>query len=106
MAGFSRRKEIVHEIDVAHEHGMPEGRVDRIRLSAAGQRTRAAAAELGDLLATRLHRAQRCSNPANQGCESAIACATPARGPRIRRARRTLRALQLELSFQSSFSIP
>src|SRR5208282_6910453 len=58
MAGFSRRKEIVHEIDVAHEHGMPEGRVDWVGLSAIDQRARASAAELRNLLATRLHRAR------------------------------------------------
>ena len=51
------RKEVVHEIDIAHQCGVPERSVDRVRLSAADQRARAGAAELCDLLATGLNRA-------------------------------------------------
>jgi hypothetical protein len=56
VAGFGWGQEVVHEIDVAHERGVPAGRVDRVRLSAADQRAAAGAAELGDLLATGLDR--------------------------------------------------
>src|SRR5580704_16992414 len=57
MAGLGLRKEVVHEIDIAHECGVPERSIDRVRLSAADQRARAGAAELRDLLATGLDRA-------------------------------------------------
>ena len=57
MAGFGLGQEVVHEIDVAHECGVPERGVDRVRLSTADQRARAGAAELRNLLATGLNRA-------------------------------------------------
>src|ERR1700683_5152295 len=57
MARLGLRKEVVHEIDVAHERGMPERSIDRARLSATDERARAGAAELRNLRATRLDRA-------------------------------------------------
>ena len=57
MAGLGLRKEVVHEIDIAHECGVPERGVDRVSLPATNQRGRAGAAELRDLLATGLDRA-------------------------------------------------
>jgi hypothetical protein len=52
VARFRWRKEVVHEIDVAHESSVPECCVNRVCLSAANQRTRADTPELADLIAT------------------------------------------------------
>src|SRR5208282_1982997 len=57
VAGLGLRKEVVHEIHVAHKCGVPERSVDGVRLSTADQRAWAAAPELRDLLATGLDRA-------------------------------------------------
>jgi hypothetical protein len=57
MAGLVRGQEVVHEVDVAHQGGVPERRVDRVGLPAADQHTRAASPEVGDLLAAGLNRA-------------------------------------------------
>ena len=57
MAGLGRRQEIVHEVDVAHQRGVPERREDRVGLAAADQRARAVAAEIRDLRAAGLDRA-------------------------------------------------
>src|SRR5580704_1543786 len=56
MARLGLRKEVVHEIDIAHECCVPERGVDRVRLSAANERGRTCATELRDLLAAGLYR--------------------------------------------------
>src|ERR1700733_1736357 len=55
VSGFSLGQNVVHEIDVAHEYGVPERRVNGVRLPAADQHTWAATAELCNLLATGLN---------------------------------------------------
>src|SRR5277367_2709480 len=57
MAGFALGQEVVHDIDVAHERGVPERSVDRVRPSTADQHARAGATKLFNLLATSLNRA-------------------------------------------------
>src|ERR1700730_16382773 len=56
MAGFGLGQEVVHEINVAHECGVPERSVDRVRLSTTDQRGRACTTKLCDLCATSLNR--------------------------------------------------
>src|SRR5580658_5019184 len=46
VSGFSLGKNVVHEIDVAHQYCVPERRVNGVRLPAADQRSWAATAEL------------------------------------------------------------
>ncbi len=57
MASLALREEVVHEVNVAHQCGVPESCVDRVRLAAADQRTRATATEIRDLRLTRQDRA-------------------------------------------------
>src|SRR5580698_7000045 len=57
MAGFALGQEVVHDIDIAHECGVPERGVNRVRPSTADQRARAGATKLCNLLATSLNRA-------------------------------------------------
>ena len=57
MAGLGRRQEIVHEVDVAHQRGVPERCEDWVGVAPADQRARAVAAEIRDLCAAGLDRA-------------------------------------------------
>src|SRR5271156_471314 len=57
MAGLRLCEEVVHEIDIAHQGGVPERSVDWVRRSAADQRVRTGAPAFCDLLATGLDRA-------------------------------------------------
>jgi hypothetical protein len=57
MAGLSRHQEIVHEVDVADQRGVPERCEDWVGVAPADQRARAATAEISDLCATGLDRA-------------------------------------------------
>jgi len=56
MAGLGRRQEIVHEVDVAHQRGVPERCEDWVGVAPADQRARAVAAEIRDLCAAGLDR--------------------------------------------------
>jgi hypothetical protein len=64
VAGLGGSQEAVHEVDVAHQGGVPEGRVDGTRLPATNERTRSTSPEVGDLLPTRGHRASAQSGDA------------------------------------------
>ena len=55
VASLRRREEVVHEIDVADQHRVPERGVDRVRLTAADKRDPVTTAELIDLISTRVH---------------------------------------------------
>jgi hypothetical protein len=57
MACFGLGQEVVHDVDVAHERGVPERSVDWVRLPTADQRRRADATKFCNLLATGLNRA-------------------------------------------------
>jgi hypothetical protein len=50
MAGLGRGQEVVHEIDVSHQGGVPERRVHRIGVAAADQGTWPGGTEVRDLL--------------------------------------------------------
>src|ERR1700679_2524789 len=57
VAGFGLGQEVVHEIDVTNERGVPERRVEWICAAAADERAWTGATELRYLLATGLDRA-------------------------------------------------
>jgi hypothetical protein len=57
VAGLGRGEEVVHEVHVADQHGVPERGVDRVGLAAADQGGAVAAAEVPDLVAACVDRA-------------------------------------------------
>src|SRR5580658_5881541 len=57
VARLGRREEVVHEVHVTDEHGVPERRVDGIGLAAADQRHPVTTAEVADLVAAGADRA-------------------------------------------------
>ena len=57
VARLGRREEVVHEVHIADEHGVPERGVDGIGRAAADQRHPVTTAEVPDLVAARADRA-------------------------------------------------
>ena len=57
VARLGRREEVVHEVHITDEHGVPERRVDGIGRAAADQRHPVTTAEVPDLVAARADRA-------------------------------------------------